>query len=204
MTSRCKVFVVRYRQHCRPSFCLPPKKRQYFISRPRIQCRRRFVNDNQRFIKHCSHSQCYTLALSAAYNSCSKPNSSKQAYNLSSEKGTERFTFSSNGRVTISFTHSNGSANSWGIHAICRRTTSMVDISSNVPPTWMVPSLNGTNPITAFNNEVFPQPDCPTNRRKALLPQKQYRHYWYATWLIFLKFSSKVHKKTRLMNIKPQ
>ena len=67
LLSRCKVFVVRYRQHCRPSFCLPPKKRQYFISRPRIQCRRRFVNDNQRFIKHCSHSQCYTLALSAGY-----------------------------------------------------------------------------------------------------------------------------------------
>ena len=108
-----------------------------------------------------------------AYNSCSKPNSSKQAYNLFSEKGTERFTFSSNGRVTISFTHSNGSANSWGIHAICRRTTSMVDISSNVPPTWMVPSLNGTNPITAFNNEVFPQPDCPT--MQAVSPCSRFR-----------------------------
>ena len=81
---------------------------------------------------------------------------------LSSEKGTERFTFSPNGRATISFTHSKGNANSWGIHAICLRTLSMVDLSSNVSPTRTDPSFKGTNPITAFSNEVFPQPDCPT------------------------------------------
>lgn len=39
---------------------------------------------------------------------------------------------------------------------------SMVDLSSNVPPTLIVPSYNGTKPITAFSKEVFPQPDCPT------------------------------------------
>ena len=96
------------------------------------------------------------------YNSCSNPNSSKHIKSLSSEKGTERFTFSSNGKDTISFTHSKGNASSWGIHAIWRRTRSMVDLSSNVPPTLIVPSYNGTKPITAFSKEVFPQPDCPT------------------------------------------
>lgn len=46
-------------------------------------------------------------------------------------------------------------------------------LSNKVSPTFMVPSFNGTKPITAFSNEVFPQPDCPTIQ--AVFPLSRFR-----------------------------
>ena len=70
-----------------------------------------------------------------------------------------RLAFNAKGSDIISFTHSEGRANSCGIQAICLRMASIVVGSSKIPPTLILPFLNGTNPMIALSREVFPRPD---------------------------------------------
>ena len=72
-----------------------------------------------------------------------------------------RLAFRLKGSCIMSFTHSNGSANSCGIQAICLRIRSMLFLSDTMSLTVMRPSFNGVNPSMALRRDVFPHPDEP-------------------------------------------
>ena len=95
------------------------------------------------------------------YNSCSSPNSSKQANSRDSEKGLFRLAFSPKGSCTTSFIHSKGSANSCGIHAICLLKASTLPFSNKRPFKVMLPFIKGVNPKIALSKDVFPHPEGP-------------------------------------------
>ena len=67
MTTRSKILIMRYGQHCCSPFRLSPEERQDPTGRIGIQSRSRFVYNNQRFIEHSGYSKHDALTLTARH-----------------------------------------------------------------------------------------------------------------------------------------
>ena len=145
-----KLLVVRNCQNSHTLTAQTSKKIYHAVARAGIKRRSRFIHYQYRFIEYLGNRQHNPLSLST-----------RHLVHTLVLKPVSRLAFNSKGIRTISLTHSDGKASSCGIHAIFRRTKSAFRGVISTPSTLITPSLIGTNPKTAFNNEVFPLPESP-------------------------------------------
>lgn len=163
-----KLLVVRNCQNSHTLTAQTSKKIYHAVARAGIKRRSRFIHYQYRFIEYLGNRQHNPLSLSTRHlvhtlviKLFFQTQQGKLSNKRSMLKPVSRLAFNSKGIRTISLTHSDGKASSCGIHAIFRRTKSAFRGVISTPSTLITPSLIGTNPKTAFNNEVFPLPESP-------------------------------------------